>query len=155
MCFDGLLTTSKLQHWPLSIVRAPMPIQHIYFYSALECICMPMPVSLSQHIHKYNIYNIINRSYNDKLVAWLDKFRTNPVNCWTGIRCCSSSSWLSEHAARSASIICTATSSTTPLFPAEWVTPGTHINLIGSFTPLMQEVSLTLFERAKLVLGLC
>jgi ornithine cyclodeaminase len=47
-----------------------------------------------------------------------------------------------------ADIICTATSATTPLFPSSWVTPGTHINLVGSFTPTMHEVDTELIKRA-------
>ena len=36
-----------------------------------------------------------------------------------------------------ADIIITATSSTAPLFPSEWVRPGTHLCLIGSYKPEM------------------
>ncbi len=43
-------------------------------------------------------------------------------------------------AVRSADIVCTATSSSTPVFDAADVQPGTHINGVGSFTPRMQEV---------------
>ena len=37
-------------------------------------------------------------------------------------------------------IICTCTPSTTPVFHADSLNPGAHLNAIGSFTPLMQEV---------------
>ncbi|KIJ19656.1 ornithine cyclodeaminase [Paxillus involutus ATCC 200175] len=47
-----------------------------------------------------------------------------------------------------ADIICTATSSTKPLFSSEWVSPGTHLNLVGSFTPHMHEIDSTLINRA-------
>jgi ornithine cyclodeaminase len=47
-----------------------------------------------------------------------------------------------------ADIICTATSATAPLLPSSWVTPGTHINLVGSFTPAMHEVDTELIKRA-------
>ena len=98
---------------------------------------------------------VVNRSYNDRLVALLDKFRIQfpRVNIvGLGSDAVPHGDVGIEHAVKSASIICTATSSTKPLFPADWVTPGTHINLIGSFTPLMHEVSSTLIKRAKLVL---
>jgi len=39
-----------------------------------------------------------------------------------------------DEAARNADIICTATTSRTPVYPAESVQPGTHINGIGSYT---------------------
>lgn len=37
-------------------------------------------------------------------------------------------------------IVCTATPSTAPLFPAEWLKPGAHLNAVGSFTPEMCEL---------------
>ena len=38
-----------------------------------------------------------------------------------------------------ADIICCATTSTEPLLRAEWVKPGTHIDLVGGFRPNMRE----------------
>jgi ornithine cyclodeaminase/alanine dehydrogenase-like protein (mu-crystallin family) len=100
---------------------------------------------------------VINRSYNNRLASLLDQFRAQfPGVDIVGLAADTVPHGQSnvdiQNAVKSASIICTATSSTVPLFPAEWVAPGTHINLIGSFTPLMHEVSTSLIERAKLVL---
>lgn len=53
-----------------------------------------------------------------------------------------------KDAVGTADVICTATSSEKPLFPSEWVSPGTHINLVGSFTPRMHEVDSELIHRA-------
>jgi len=53
-----------------------------------------------------------------------------------------------KDAVRDADVICTATSSEKPLFPSEWVSPGTHLNLVGSFTPDMHEVDSELINRA-------
>jgi alanine dehydrogenase len=39
-----------------------------------------------------------------------------------------------------ADIICTATTSSDPVFSGSWLKPGAHINGIGSYTPTMQEV---------------
>ncbi|KAI6149841.1 NAD-binding protein [Pisolithus tinctorius] len=50
-----------------------------------------------------------------------------------------------------ANVICTATSSTQPLFPSEWVSPGTHLNLVGSFKPSMIEVDCGLINRAEMI----
>jgi ornithine cyclodeaminase/alanine dehydrogenase-like protein (mu-crystallin family) len=50
-----------------------------------------------------------------------------------------------------ANIICTATPSTEPLFPSIWVSKGTHLNLVGSFTPDMHEVDGDLIRRARKV----
>lgn len=53
-----------------------------------------------------------------------------------------------EDAVRSADVIICATSSTVPLFPSSWVRTGTHVILIGSFTPAMREVERELMLRA-------
>ncbi|KAF8631658.1 hypothetical protein AX17_005060 [Amanita inopinata Kibby_2008] len=47
-----------------------------------------------------------------------------------------------------ASIIICATPSTGPLFPSDWVRAGTHVILIGSYTPAMREVDRLLVFRA-------
>ncbi len=54
-------------------------------------------------------------------------------------------------AVEDADIICTATPSRTPLFPAEAVPPGAHINAIGSFTPEMCELPLEMLADALVV----
>jgi len=45
-------------------------------------------------------------------------------------------------------VICTATTSSTPVFDGADLRPGTHINAIGAFTPTMQEVDSTSVRRA-------
>ncbi len=50
-----------------------------------------------------------------------------------------------------ADIICTATSSSTPLFDGEKVREGTHINGIGSHTPNARELDTTTVKRSKFV----
>ena len=52
----------------------------------------------------------------------------------------------------STDIICTATSSTKALFPSSFVQPGTHLNLVGSYTPQMMEVETSLIRRADLLM---
>lgn len=44
-----------------------------------------------------------------------------------------------EQAARAADIITCATLSTTPLIKGAWLRPGTHLDLVGAFTPEMRE----------------
>jgi len=44
-----------------------------------------------------------------------------------------------EEAARTADIITCATLSTEPLILGQWLSPGTHLDLIGGFTPAMRE----------------
>ena len=53
---------------------------------------------------------------------------------------------LADAAAR-ADIISCATLSTTPLIRGEWLRPGTHLDLIGSFTPQMHEADAACFAR--------
>ncbi|KAJ3507145.1 hypothetical protein NLJ89_g6469 [Agrocybe chaxingu] len=53
-----------------------------------------------------------------------------------------------EQAVRSANLIVCATSSTQSLFPSSWVKDGTHIILIGSYTPAMREVDEALIRRS-------
>jgi ornithine cyclodeaminase len=60
----------------------------------------------------------------------------------------------SPEAARSeADIICTATTSSTPVFPGKLVNPGTPMNAVGSFTPTMQEIDTDLLHKALITIG--
>lgn len=57
-----------------------------------------------------------------------------------------------SYCVRSSDIIVCATHSSAPLFDGNDLTPGTHINGIGSFTDTMQEVDAITVTRAKLIL---
>ena len=46
-----------------------------------------------------------------------------------------------------ADIICTTTNSSVPVFNGKWLTSGTHINAIGSYTPTMQELDVATVQR--------
>ncbi len=52
-------------------------------------------------------------------------------------------------AAANADIISCATLSTAPLIRGEWLRPGTHLDLIGSFTPRMREADAACFARCR------
>jgi len=54
-------------------------------------------------------------------------------------------------AVREADIICTATTSSTPVFDGHDLRSGTHINAVGGYTPQMQEVDGTTVARALVV----
>jgi ornithine cyclodeaminase len=54
-----------------------------------------------------------------------------------------------EGAVRDAAIVVTATTARSPVFAADWVRPGTHINAIGSFKPDMQEIPAGLLRLAS------
>ena len=52
----------------------------------------------------------------------------------------------------SADIVCTTTNSTSPLFDANDLKPGAHVNAVGSYTPTMQELPENLISSSILVL---
>jgi ornithine cyclodeaminase len=54
-----------------------------------------------------------------------------------------------EEAVRSAHIVSCATLSEKPLIQGEWLAPGTHLDLIGSFTPQMREADDACFAKAR------
>ena len=54
-----------------------------------------------------------------------------------------------EAAVRSADIVSCATLATAPLVRGEWLAPGSHLDLIGSFTPAMREADVRCFEDAR------
>jgi len=56
-----------------------------------------------------------------------------------------------RQAASTADIVCTATTSNTPVFSDEDLKPGLHISAIGSYTPEMQEVPAETVARALVV----
>lgn len=56
-----------------------------------------------------------------------------------------------EAAVVAADVICCATTSATPVFEAEWLNPGVHVNGIGAYRLDMVEIPPRTFERAALV----
>jgi len=50
-----------------------------------------------------------------------------------------------------ADVICTATTSSTPVFDGKELKPGTHINAVGSFTPDMQEIDTETVKKALVI----
>ena len=54
-----------------------------------------------------------------------------------------------DSAARDADIISCATTSTTPIVRADWIRPGTHIDLVGGFRPNMREADDALVSAAE------
>lgn len=55
-----------------------------------------------------------------------------------------------EEAAKRADIITCATPSTAPIIRGDWLRPGTHLDLIGSFTPAMREADDACFARGQI-----
>jgi ornithine cyclodeaminase/alanine dehydrogenase-like protein (mu-crystallin family) len=50
-----------------------------------------------------------------------------------------------------ADIVCTCTSSATPLFDGAWLAPGTHVNAIGTYHPTARELDERTILRARVV----
>ncbi|WP_299360745.1 NAD(P)-binding domain-containing protein [uncultured Paracoccus sp.] len=55
-----------------------------------------------------------------------------------------------EPAVRDAEIIATATMATEPLLHGDWLSPGTHVDLIGAYRPDMREADDEVLRRARL-----
>lgn len=56
-----------------------------------------------------------------------------------------------EAAVAGADIVCTATTSTTPVFEHAWLGAGTHVNGVGAYTPEMQEIPAATVAGARVV----
>jgi ornithine cyclodeaminase/alanine dehydrogenase len=56
-----------------------------------------------------------------------------------------------ETCVRESDVICTCTTSPTPLFDGKWLRPGTHLNLVGAFQPEAREVDDATIKRARVV----
>ncbi len=55
-----------------------------------------------------------------------------------------------ERLVRDADIVCCATLSTAPLVHGQWLKPGTHVDLVGSFRPDMREADDDVLRRARI-----
>jgi ornithine cyclodeaminase/alanine dehydrogenase-like protein (mu-crystallin family) len=58
-----------------------------------------------------------------------------------------------ERAVGSSDVIVTTTPSRAPLFPATWISPGTHVTAMGSDFPEKQELDSACLERADLLVA--
>ena len=79
--------------------------------------------------------------------SYVDEMRTRGAPIPNDIHVAASS----QEVVRQADIICTATTSTQPVFDGRMLRPGTHINAVGAYTPQMQEVDAETVRRAKVV----
>lgn len=57
-----------------------------------------------------------------------------------------------REALRDADVVCTATTSTRPVFADAELKPGAHINAVGAYTPHMQEIPAETVARARVVI---
>jgi len=54
-----------------------------------------------------------------------------------------------EGAVRSGDVVCCATMTKSPLIMGDWLKPGTHLDLVGAFTPEMREADDTALQRGR------
>lgn len=85
---------------------------------------------------------IFNRTPNDRLYALVDSLRISYPSVEIEGHALTDGEGMKENselktAINAANVIITATSSTRPLFPSSYVSSGTHLCLIGSYTPAM------------------
>ncbi|WP_455846044.1 ornithine cyclodeaminase family protein [Pantoea agglomerans] len=78
------------------------------------------------------------------LSGFRNAFADEPINLVTTLS--------AEESARSASVIVTATPSSSPLIKKEWVRPGTHITAVGADSPGKQELDAAILAGASCIL---
>jgi ornithine cyclodeaminase len=83
--------------------------------------------------------------------AALERLREALRNDWPNIEARLETTTDSGAAVREADIICTATTSRTPVFQDEDIRPGTHVSAVGAYTPEMQELPAATVARATVV----
>jgi len=103
----------------------------------LEAVCTV------RNIHRVWVYDVNSQAAEQ----YAEEMRARGGGIPTDIRVAQ----LPAEAAREADIICTATTTRTPVVPDDALKPGVHINGIGSFTPDMQEIAPATVRRARVV----
>lgn len=102
-------------------------------YTHLQAMCAVRPIKTLR------VYSR-NRANCQKLVdAARDRFKLDASVAATG-----------ADAVRGADIVCTTTSSKEPVLFGEWLTPGTHINAVGSSQPIARELDAQTVIRSRL-----
>jgi ornithine cyclodeaminase/alanine dehydrogenase-like protein (mu-crystallin family) len=56
-----------------------------------------------------------------------------------------------EAAVTGAAVVCTVTAATDPILKGAWISPGTHVNLVGSSGPAQAEADVALVARARFI----
>lgn len=100
----------------------------------LEAVCAVRPIQQAW------VYDIDQRQA-EVTCAEMEEHLDLPVEPATSV----------AEAVSAADVICTATTSSTPVFDDADVGPGTHINAVGAYTPEMQEIPPETVLQARLV----
>lgn len=91
-------------------------------------------------IRVFDLFPQSRESFADRLAAWLPEAMPRVVVASSA-----------REAVEGADVICTATTSTSPVFEDAWLASGAHINGIGAYTPEMQEIPDATVARARIV----
>lgn len=128
--------------------------RHLIVFGAGQQIETHLDLFL-RHFSSLRQCTIINRTINARAQNLLQRVKerfpgvsVDLIASQAGYRDPSSSCIDIRNVISSAQLIICATSATAPLFPSSWVRSGTHIVLIGSYTPKMKEVDKELIVRA-------
>ena len=84
----------------------------------------------------------------------LDRFKSLLVEELPAFNGSVETSTSADEAVAQADIICTATTSKTPVFDDRDLKPGVHINAVGAFTPAMQEIPSATIARSRVIVDL-
>lgn len=93
-----------------------------------------------REIRVFDVNQTQLESFAERLSAWAPEVTATTVAARSA-----------REVVEGADVVCTATTSSTPVFDDAWVGPGTHINAVGAFTPEMQEIPTELLLRARVV----
>jgi alanine dehydrogenase len=94
-------------------------------------------------IHEIRVIDLsddMRSTFSERLAGWVDD--APPVNLELSD---------ARQSLADSDIVCTATTSRTPVFDDAWISDGTHINAVGAFTPEMQEIPDQTVVRSRLV----
>ena len=135
------------------LVAQRMP-RHLIVFGAGQQIEAHLNLFI-RHFPSLRKCTIINRTINARAQNLLQRVKerfpgvsVDLIASQGGYHDPSSSSIDIRNVISSAQLIICATSAITPLFPSSWVRSGTHVILIGSYTPKMKEVDKELIVRA-------
>jgi ornithine cyclodeaminase/alanine dehydrogenase len=97
-------------------------------------------VTVAREIHRAYVYDIVDAVADKFITDMSEKLKIEIVRADTPAQLI-----------QNADIICTASSSATPIFDGATIRPGTHINGIGSHTPSARELDTAIIKRSRLV----
>jgi len=100
-------------------------------------VCAIRPIA---EIRVYDLFPQSRESFAERLATWLPSGMPQIIVAESA-----------RQAVVGADVICTATTSTSPVFEDAWLAPGAHINGIGAYTPEMQEIPDATIARSRIV----